>query len=152
MNKLTSVCPFRSIVERYIHHWRALGRLYNHEAWVLGRLCKFMEASNATDLDQSCFEAWCASMKRLTPTVRRRAQLMVRKLCLYRRRTEPDCFVPDPVYFTRYAAYHAPVIIGPVEIARLLDAIANLPAHPVFTLRNAVMRLRSRRRTRNRKP
>ena len=141
MNKLTSVCPFRSIVERYIHHWRALGRLYNHEAWVLGRLCKFMEASNVTDLDQSCFEAWCASMKRLTPTVRRRAQLMVRKLCLYRRRTEPDCFVPDPVYFTRYAAYHAPVIIGPVEIARLLDTIANLPAHPVFTLRNAVMRL-----------
>jgi integrase/recombinase XerD len=141
MNKPASVCPFRSIVEGYIQHWRALGRSYNHEAWLLSRLCTFMEASNARDLDQRCFEAWCRSGEHLTPTVRRRAQLVVRKLCLYRQRTEPDCFVPNPIYFTRQAPYHPPVIIGPDEIARLLDAIARLPEHPVFPLRKAVMRL-----------
>jgi integrase/recombinase XerD len=141
MNKPASVCPFRIIVERYIDHWRTLGRSYNHEAWLLGRLCKFMEASNVEDLDQRCFEAWCVSREHLTPTVRRRAQLMVRKLCLYRQRTEPDCFVPNSIYFTRKAPYHAPVIISPDQIVRLLDTIARLPAHPVFPLRKAVMRL-----------
>lgn len=141
MNQPSSVHLFRNLVDGYIRHWRTLSRLYDHEAWVLSKLCRFMEQSNQIDLDQSCFEGWCASRAHATPAVRRNAQLVVRKFCLYRRRTEPDCFVPDPVYFTRRAPYQAPVIIDADQIARLLDAIAHLPAHPVFSLRNAVMRL-----------
>jgi len=141
MNKPTSVCLMRDVVDRYIHHWRTLGRLYNHDAWLLGTLCRFMEATNMTDLDKPCFEAWCASKKHVTPSVLRISQLIVRKLCLYRQRTEPDCFVPNPIYFARDTPYRAPVIIGPSEITQLLDTIAGMPAHPVFPLRSAVMRL-----------
>lgn len=132
---------FREIVDQYIQHWRTLGRLYQHQAWVLGRLCDFMEASNQSDLDQACFEAWCESWKHTTPTTRRNAQLVVRKLCLYRRRTEPSCFVPDSLYFTRRAPYQIPLIIGPDQIERLFKVISNLPALPFFLLRNAVIRV-----------
>ena len=141
MNKPTATIPLRRVIANYIDHWRTLGRLYNNEAWVLGRLCKFIEASNAIDLDQSCFESWCASMEHLTPTARRKAQLIVRKLCLYRQRTEPNCFVPNPLYFTRYTPYQPPVIVGPGEVAKLLNKIASFPIHPVFPLCNAVVRL-----------
>ncbi len=141
MNKPTSVCLLRDVVDGYIHHWRTLGRLYNHQEWLLGTLCRFMEASSMADLDQACFDAWCASKEHVTPSVLRTSQLIVRKLCLYRQRTEPDCFVPNPIYFMRDTPSQAPVIIGPSEIAHLLDTIADMPAHPVFPLRSAVMRL-----------
>ena len=144
MKKPTSpsqIQPFRDLVDHYIRHWRALGRSYQTEAWVLGRLCDFMETSNQNDLDQPCFDAWCESLKHTSNAARRNAQRTVRKFCLYRRRTETDCFVPDPLHFTRSAPNKAPVIIGPDQIRRLFDAISHLPAPPVFALRNAVVRL-----------
>lgn len=133
--------PFRKIVNDFVQHWRTLGRVYDQEAWVLKGLCKFLEASNRTDLDQAGFEAWCTSRQHTGPSSRRNAQLLIRRLCLYRQRTEPGCFVPDPIYFIRRVPCETPVIVDPQQMAQLLDAIAQLPSPPVFVLRNAVLRL-----------
>ena len=43
--------------------------------------------------------AWCLTFAHLCPTARRNCMRIVRNLCLYWRRTAPDCFVPDPATF-----------------------------------------------------
>ena len=53
------------------------------------------------DLDAENFAAWCRTREHLTSGVRRNWMRVVRNLCLYRRRTEPACFVPDPSQFPR---------------------------------------------------
>jgi hypothetical protein len=58
------------------------------------------------DLTSDTFVAWNASLGRLTPGVRRNWLRVVRNLCLYRRRTVPDVFVPDPTGFPKP---HAPI-------------------------------------------
>ena len=51
------------------------------------------------DLNPAAFQAWCHTHEHVTSGVRRVRMLEVRSFCLYRRRTEPQCFVPDPAPF-----------------------------------------------------
>lgn len=80
-------------LDRWIANWlvhqRALGRGYNREEWVLKHLRRFVETIPAPDLDQSGFDRWCDASRHLSATTRRGQQLIVRKFCLYRQRTEP---------------------------------------------------------------
>lgn len=126
---------------RYIRHHRALGKRFDRDAWVLGRLARFLSQQRASDLDAEQFEAWLRSQRHTSGTSRRAHALVVRKFCLYRRRTEPACFVPDPLYFPRRAPSANPVILGPAEIARMLATIETWPAHPQHPLRKAVYRI-----------
>ncbi|MCP4984316.1 MAG: class I SAM-dependent methyltransferase [Gammaproteobacteria bacterium] len=73
--------------------------------------------------------------------VRRAYQRVVRKLCLYRQRTEPDCFVPDASRFPQRRPSRTPVILGPADIARLLNATDELRIHGAVPLRSAMLRL-----------
>ena len=50
------------------------------------------------------------------------------RLCLYRRRTIPDVFVPDPTGFPKPHAPVRPYIFTTTDIARLLDAADHLVA------------------------
>lgn len=132
---------FERCASRYVHYMRALGRRFNHEAWVLDSLCAFLSSRQASDLDQALFEAWCGTHRHLNANVRRSFQRIVRKLCLYRQRTEPECFVPDALRFPRRHPYRAPVIFGPAEVTRLLQAVSRLPHNPQLPLRRAVLHL-----------
>ena len=137
-----SATPLRLVVHRYLSYWRSLGRAYRREQWQLDKLCQFLEAGRHIDLDRASFEAWSASLQHTTPTMRRNAQLSVRRLCLYRQRSEPDCFVPDPLYFARKGPRHIPFIVSPEKIGRLLEHLdAYWTAQPMFALRHAVLRL-----------
>src|SRR5699024_7953464 len=73
--------------------------------------------------------------------VRRARQRIVRNFCLYRRRTEPACFVPNLETFPRPQPYRAPILVEPEQIARMLELTAGLTATPGSPLRPAVMRL-----------
>jgi integrase/recombinase XerD len=128
-------------IAAWLTHQRALGREYGGEQWVLGHLRRFIASIRASDLDLAGFNLWCDSYRHLTATTRRTRQLIVRKFCLYRQRTEPDCFVPNPLYFVRSCPYRRPVIIEPEQVARLLVAADNLAPTPNSPLRPAVMRL-----------
>ncbi|MEB1610313.1 integrase [Xanthomonas campestris] len=136
------VTPLRLVVHRYLSYWRSLGRSYRGEQWKLDKLCQFLEAGRHIDLDRASFEAWSDSMQHTTPTMRRNAQLSVRRLCLYRQRSEPDCFVPDPLYFARKGARPIPFIVSPRQIGRLLAHLdACRTPQPVLALRHAVLQL-----------
>ena len=68
--------------------------------------------------------------------------MIVRRFCLFRRRTDPTCFVPDPLCFSRPHPYRDPVIVTPGQVARMLGRAADsLEPTPNSPLRPAVLRI-----------
>ena len=67
--------------------------------------------------------------------------LEVRSFCLYRRRTEPKCFVPDPSFFPPYHQRLKPYIFSAAEVGKLLSAAAHLKRNPASPLRPELTRL-----------
>jgi integrase/recombinase XerD len=141
MNTTPGESAFDRAVELYLQTRRALGRGYAREERVIDALRRFLEKGGFADLDQTVFEAWCASQKHLAANTRRSRQGIVRNFCLYRHRSEPACFIPDINRFPRRCPYAPPVIFGPTEVARMLAAAETLAATTNSPLRPAVMRL-----------
>lgn len=138
MNKSST---FEAFAEQYLQHQRALGRRYEREESIFASMSCCLREHAMIDLDQAGFDSWCQSLAHLSPNSLRNRQLAVRKFCLFRRRTESDCFVPNPIRFARLIPYIAPVIFGPVEVARMLSAATQISAVPNSPLRPAVLRL-----------
>jgi integrase len=65
----------------------------------------------------------------------------VHNFCLYRRRIEPQCFVPDPALFPKPHQKLRPYIFTEQEVARLLEAAAGLKRVTCSPLRPEVIRL-----------
>jgi integrase len=129
------------MIEQYLQRQRSLGHSYATEERVLFSLHDFLSKAGAADLDQKIFQELCKSHQKLTANVRRQRQRIARNFCLYRQRTEPNCFVPDRSHFPRRCPHALPVIFGPVEIARMLAAARTLTPTAGSPLRPAVMRL-----------
>jgi len=65
----------------------------------------------------------------------------VYNFCLYRRRTEPRCFIPDPALFPKTHQLLQPYIFSEEEVARLLQDASRLKPVPSSPLRSEVIRL-----------
>lgn len=133
MSLVIPVTAFERSAVRYIRHQRALGLQFRRQTYVLRGLARFL--AERDELDAERFEAWMRSLGHTSGTSRRSDALVIRKFCLYRRRTEPDSFVPDPLYFPRRVPSITPVILGPAEIGRMLDTVEAWPAnaqHPLY--------------------
>ena len=141
MNAPRPGTPLDPVVDRYLQWKRALGRGYIGVERVLVSLLQFMHDSAAADLDQNLFDAWSKSFAGLTANVRRSRQREVRNFCLYRQRTEPNCFVPDVNRFPRPCPHCAPIVFGPDAVARMLAIADQQRATPCSPLRPAVLRL-----------
>jgi integrase len=118
--KLTRMAP---VIERYVSLKRALGRGYRNEDYVLHLLDAFLARESeeeVPDLTPQLFAAWCRTQDHLTRTVRRNRMRIVRNLCLYRRRTELACFVPDNALFPRNHQRVSPYIFTEDDVRRLL--------------------------------
>jgi integrase len=133
--------PLDSAIARYLTIQRALGREYVREERVLTSLCQFLHEQGFADLEQPGFETWCQSFAHLHANTRRGHMGIVRNFCLYRRRSEPDCFVLDVNLFPRLVPYRAPVILGPTDIVKMLAAAAQIKRTAKSPLKPAVMRL-----------
>ena len=128
-------------IRDYLAHQRALGRGYRQEEMILLSLRDFLVEASVTELDLDLFERWCRLHEQLSGNVRRNRQRVVRNLCLYRRRSEPACFVPDPHRFPRPHPHQPPVIFGPDAVARMLDAAQQMAPTSGSPLRPWVMRM-----------
>ena len=127
--------PFERAALRYIRHQRALGKLFGHQAWILGRLARHLGEQQARDVDATLFEGWLCSFQHISGTSRRLYARVVHRFCRHRQRDEPGCFVPDPLHFPRRTPTVQPVIIGPPEIFRMLERIEAWPdssQHPLY--------------------
>lgn len=130
----------RSIAD-YLERQRALGRAYIAEEDILRSLRGSICAAGERDVDLASFERWCVSHASLSGNVRRNRQRIVRNWCLYRQRSEPLCFVPDPNRFPKSHPHKAPVIIAPVAVGRMLAAARAVKPTPDSALRPDVLRL-----------
>ena len=129
------------VIARYLALKEALGRRYANERAVVRSLDAFLAATHALDLTAALFDRWCHGHQHLTATVRRNRMRIVRNLCLYRRRHEADCFVPDLALFPTPHQAVRPYIFSAAEIARLLDAARRLPPRWASPVRRETFQL-----------
>jgi integrase len=66
---------------------------------------------------------------------------IVRHFCLYRRRSQPHCWVPDPALFPHPQQTLRPYIFSEPEIARLMNSSTRLRRTCISPLRPEVFRL-----------
>jgi len=131
------------VFARYVDLKRALGRRFDIPARTLQSLDRFLSDQSAKypDLNAAAFQAWCHTHEHVASGVRRARMLEVRSFCLYRRRTEPQCFVPDLRLFPPYHQRLKPYIFSENEVAKLLGAASCLKRNPASPLRPEVTRL-----------
>ena len=121
MDKPISSTALDVCINDFIAHKRALGRDYKTEEFILLAFRRFLQNDGADDLDQAVFDRWCNQLNGLNANTRLSRQLVVRKLCLFRQRSTPSCFVPDSLYFSRHQPYRSPVLIEPEQVANLME-------------------------------
>ena len=91
------------LLARYVNLKQTLGRSFDHAIHTLESVDRFLhkQAQEYSDLNAAAFQAWCQIQEHVTSGGRRRRMQEVYSFCLYRRRTEPQCFVPDPALFPK---------------------------------------------------
>lgn len=130
-----------TVLQRYVGMKRALGRQFDSATRTLQSLDRLLAKKGYTDLNSTAFNDWCKAQEHLASGVRRVRMLEVHALCLYRRRTEPECFLPDPQAFPPYHQRLRPHIFTESEIARLLNAASGMKSNPSTPLRPELTRL-----------
>ena len=139
--------PFASrlapVFARYLALKQALGRKYAAERDVLAHLDRFLtvQPPARSDLTTETFALWCATLVHLKSGVRRKRMRIVRNLCLYRQRTEPGCFIPDPNLFPRPHTPLRPHFYTEQEFVQLLGVAESLTPTSTSPLRAEVYRL-----------
>jgi integrase/recombinase XerD len=141
MNTSTTQSVLHPIISRYLELQRALGKWFDRERRILESFDQWLAETGATDLDPVNFTAWCKSKQHLASGVRRNHMRIVRNFCLYRRRSEPTCFVPDLHSFPANHQPLQPYIFTEAQIARLIQAANQLEPLPLSPIRAQVYRL-----------
>ncbi|MEA3291018.1 MAG: tyrosine-type recombinase/integrase [Pseudomonadota bacterium] len=142
-NNETFDSPIGPTIHRYLTLKRALGRGYQLESTVFRDLDRFLLDTRPQDphLTAESFVDWTRTLVHLRSGVRRNRMRIVRNLCLYARRTDPDCFVPDLAQFPPLHQPLTPYIFTDADITKLIGAAATLDPTPGSPLRPEVFRL-----------
>ncbi len=144
MNPLQSLLsPLGIVISDYITLKQVLGRKFDRESRVLSHLDRFL-ASRGPDrrlLTPEAFAAWCLTLTSMSPTTRRYHMQIVRNLCLYMRRRDRCCYVPDLATFPQRQQPPRPYIFSEYDILRLLRAADELPVRSTAPLFGATLRL-----------
>lgn len=130
-----------SVIERYVAVKKALGRRFEAPHYYLANLDRFLAAQHWPELDAETFALWCSSLNHLSATGRRQRMRTVYHFCLFRRRSERDCFVPDPSQFPPPQPRPRPYIFTESEITSLLVATKSLPSNGPSPLHRQVARI-----------
>jgi integrase/recombinase XerD len=131
------------VLARYVNLKRSLGRRFATATRTLQSLDRFLHNApdKYSDLTAEAFRAWCLTQDAVTSGVRRVRMLEVYNFCLYRRRTESQCFLPDPNTFPRYHQRLKPYIFSEAEVALMLSAASRIKRTSGSPLRPEVIRL-----------
>ena len=131
------------VLARYVDLKRALGLRFRNATRTLESLDRFLrdQAAQYPDLNAAAFQAWCRTQEHLASGERRDRMLQIYNFCVYRRRTEPQCFVPDRALLPKPHQRLQPYIFSEQEVAKLLRAAAGLRRLPSSPLRPELIRL-----------
>lgn len=123
--------PLGADITAYIDRQRSLGFRYDNEARILQELDAFLAGHGHSELTSEGFHDWTLTLEPLKPVGRLKKMRIVRNFTLYRRRTAPRCFVPDPVCFPAPSPAPAPWIFTEQQVLALLEQAEQLhsPSH-----------------------
>jgi len=141
MNRPPNASRLAYWITRFLNHKRALGYTYQGPAFILEALRRHTERCGGGDLNEQCFESWMAGYQDHHPNTRRKWYLTVRYFCLYRRRSEPGCFLPSSIGVPKGQPYVSPVIVEPEQIARVLHLASQLSPTKKSPLRAPTLRV-----------
>ncbi len=141
MHEHANLDAWDATVSAFLSSRHAIGRAYVNEEQTLLHLRGFLLRSGASDLDEETFDRWRSQFQHLSSSTRVKREHAVYKLCRYRRRTDPGCFLPDRDTLTRQKPHALPTIVGPDQVAQLLAYVTDLPPGSRSPLRAQVMRL-----------
>jgi integrase/recombinase XerD len=107
---------------RYIAHKQTLGRSFEGATRVLASMDTFLSGMGtpAPDLTAETFTKWTESLGHISPNTKLARMRVMLNFCIYRRRSAPECFVPDPSQFPRACPLLRPYIFSESDVARLL--------------------------------
>ena len=128
-------------VVEYLSNRRALGRRYKSQELVLKSVGSFLEEHRVHDLNDHLFHKWVKPTYSLSNARRVQCESTVYKFCLYRRRSEPNCFLPNTASFAKQRPGPLPRLIDGQQIAQMLGYIEDMPRKRWEPLRPAVLRL-----------
>ena len=138
---------FRSSVatelRNYISYKQALGYSFKAQSWILLYLDRFLceLGKPSPDLTAETFRQWCQSMGSICSSTRLHRMGTIRNFCLYRRRRNPNCFVPDSSQFPKPSETVQPYIFSEIEISKLLTYSDSIPVPTISPLRASTTRL-----------
>jgi len=141
MNISIAQSVLQPIISRYLELQRALGKWFDGERRILEAFDRWLAEIGAADVDSENFTVWCTSKQHLASGVRRNHMRVVRNFCLYRRRSDPTCFVPDLLSFPANHQPLQPYIFTEAQIARVIQAADQLEPLPLSPIRAQVYRL-----------
>ena len=141
MREAHNLDAWDATVAAFLSSRQAIGRDYRNERWILRNLRTCLEGVGAADLDAALFDRWRAQFQHLGSSSRFAREHTVNKLCRYRRRSDPDCFLPDQESLARQKPHPLATIIEPAQVAHLLDCASQLPPGSRSPVRAQVMRL-----------
>jgi len=127
----------------YIDLKQTLGRSFETQSYILLKLDQFLcnLTAQPADFTAETFGQWGHTLESLCSNVRRAWMRVVMNFCLYRRRSNPTCFVPDSNQFPIAQPTVQPYIFSDVEIANVLSQIDHIPVTARSPLRAAVTRI-----------
>lgn len=128
-------------IAAYLALKKSLGRRFFSETYLFIRFDRFLAQRRAAAVTPGIFAEWIHTFDHVSPTVRRTRMRVIRNFCLYLRRTDRTCFVPDRSGFPAPHVARRPHIFSVEQIARLLHAATRLPARSTSLLRGPVFRL-----------
>jgi len=130
-------------IEDYLDLKRSLGRAFRIEAGILRSFDAFLadEYSLSKDLTPEMFNGWCTTLHGFSQSGRHRSMRAVWSFCLYRRRSDPQSFVPDESTFPPENRTFTPYVFSEPDIARILSATRFLRPRARSPLRPQTMRM-----------
>jgi integrase/recombinase XerD len=126
------VSALRESLRSYLELKQALGRRFSHEAAILRTWDRFLNGHfpRTQSIRPKMFHQWAEGLGRLTPTIRRNHQRVVRNFILYHARSHPETFIPDPLTFPRPTPPRPPRLVSELEMGTVLELALRLgPSH-----------------------
>ena len=129
MSPLKLQSPLAGPIQNFINLRRLSGTDYQSQAQLLGYFDLFLleQKLNEPSITRAITDGYLKSISHLAPRTRHNRFCVVRQLCEYLARSNPLCYVPEPLAGLRSEAARQPYIYSKSEIQALLAAALKLP-------------------------
>ena len=129
LNTLKLTSPLALPIQNFIRLRQLCGRDYRSQGRLLGCFDRFLvqEEVKNTRITRQIIERYQSALSHLTPRDQANRLCVVRQLCQYVARNDPNTFIPEPMKTIWGYRARKPYIFSCSEIHRLLDGALALP-------------------------